>query len=69
VKGFVIAEIPPCERKVRVKGSMIARIPSWKRKNSCERLLDIQSSIVRRKEFVKGLRDSQRLCESLKSHR
>jgi hypothetical protein len=40
-----------------------------KKKSSCERLRDSQNSIVKEEEFVKGLRDSQRLRESLKSHR
>jgi hypothetical protein len=35
-----------------------------KEESSCERLRDSQSSIVKEEEFVKGLCDSQRLCES-----
>jgi hypothetical protein len=38
-------------RKIRVKGFVIARIPSWKKKkNSCERLRDSQSSIVKKEK-------------------
>jgi hypothetical protein len=59
-----------------MKGSLIAKIISWfvKRlrdsqdsfvKKSHERLLDNQSLIVRKESLWKGLRDSQRLRESL----
>jgi hypothetical protein len=44
---------------------VIARIPPWKKKSSCERLHDSQNSTVKEEEFVKGLRNSQRLRESL----
>jgi hypothetical protein len=36
-----------------------------KKESLCERLRDSQNSIVKDEEFVKGLCDSQRLCESL----
>jgi hypothetical protein len=44
-----------------VKGALIARIPSRKKKkSSCERLLDSQNSIVKKeKSSCEGLPDSQ----------
>jgi hypothetical protein len=51
-----------------MKGFVIAEISSYERKVH-ERLCDSRNSIVRKEKFVKGLRDSRRLRESLKSHR
>jgi hypothetical protein len=43
------------KEKVRVKGFLIAEIPSCERKSSCERLPDSQNSIVKKEKVrVRG---------------